>query len=259
MPSRQLTANLPRARTEAPTAGQFREPLIGWLTALAPVLVTALLVGQFSATALLGAASASVLFVAFRRVGLRPIHAAETQIRSALVRARARGGQADYEIRDLVRGSLALATGAGVGGGLALVGAASMITRLGESDAVATAGALLLGLAPTLTPSLWFTALARCAAALRRPRVALWAGIPAAGAIVGSEWLVRLGDGAALTQAPVRVTLSVGLAYLLGCALLRALARRDPTLAPVLSLAGWRASLLVIRRLLRLTRRRRLT
>lgn len=257
MPTRQLSANPPRARSDAPTTGQLHEPLIGWLIALAPVLVTTLLVGQFSVTALFGAGSALVLFAALRRVGLRPIHAAEAQIRSALVRARARGSQADYQVRDLVRGSLALATCVGVGGGLALIGAAATLSRFGESSAVAvTAGGMLLGLAPTLTPSLWFAALARCAAALHRPRVALWAGIPSAIAIVGSEWLLRLGHSAALTGAPGRVAVSVGLAYLLGCALMRALARRDPALAPVLSLAGWRASWLVIRRLLRLTRPR---
>jgi MATE family multidrug resistance protein len=257
VPTRQLPVNLPRPRGDAPAVGQLREPLIGWLITLAPVLVTTLLVGQFSVTALLGAGSALVLFATARLVGLRPIHAAEAQIRSALVRARARGSQADYQVRDLVRGSLALATCLGVGGGLVLVGAASTISRLGESSATAvTAGAMLLGLAPTLTPSLWFAALARCAAALHRPRVALWAGIPSAFAIIGSEWALHLAHGGALTGTPARVAASVGLAYLLGCALIRTLARRDPTLAPVLSLAGWRASWLVIRRLLHLTRPR---
>lgn len=257
MPTRQLTANLPRTRGDAPAAGQLREPLIGRLITLAPVLVTTLLVGQFSITALLGAATALAMFATARFVGLRPIHAAEGQIRSALVRARARGSQADYQVRDLVRGSLALATFVGVAGGLVLFGAASTISRLGASSATAmTAGAMLLGLAPTLTPSLWFAALARSAAALHRPRVALWTGIPSAFAIIGSEWALHLANGAALTDTPARVAVSVGLAYLLACALIRTLARRDPTLASVLSLAGWRASWLVIRRLVRLTRPR---
>ena len=76
---------------------------------------------------------------------------------------------------------------------------------------------------------------ARCVAALHRPRVALWAAIPSVFAIIGSEWALDLANAAALTGTPTRVAVSVGLAYLLGCALIRTLARRDPALAPVIA------------------------
>lgn len=145
----------------------------------------------------------------------------------------------------------AVATVVGVAGGLALLGFGHLLDRTGADAAPgALAATVLAALAPGLVPCLWFEAPRHYRQGMRRPGIPGWLAGVAVAAHLGLAWLLGFGAG------PVPgFGAATSVAYLLGFGLLYLRTGSDRALAPMLSLAGGRASLPAVRLLLRRARR----
>ena len=173
---------------------------IGQLALLATDLV---LLGRLGATALGAAGLAVLLFNQLRTTGAGLVGAVGERVASAVTRAQARARaevrtavglragswrrSAEYEVRDLVRGAVAVATVAGVAGALIMIGCGRLIGLLSQDARFAApAQAMLIALAPGLLPYLWCQALrqygpgARADAVTGRLAHLLAGGAPAA-------------------------------------------------------------------------------
>jgi MATE family multidrug resistance protein len=167
-----------------------------------------------------------------------------------------RGRPAEYEVRDLLRASVAVATVAGVAGALALLGCGHLLGRIGQDTRLAAmAATVLAALAPGLVPCLWFEALRRYRQGMRRPGIPVWLGAVAVAGHLGLAWLLGFGAGPLPGFGAAGIGAATSAAYLLGFGLLYLRTGSDRALAPMLSLAGWRASLPAVRLLLRRARR----
>jgi MATE family multidrug resistance protein len=242
-----------RRRTDSRELLALATPIA--LTQLAQVALTTIdivMIGVLGIGALAAGGLAMVLFNQVRTMGVGMITAAGNQI--ATIAATDEPGElaADAErgVRDVVRASLLLATVAGVAGGVLMIGLAHALTWLGQDRGVVEqAQPMLLALAPGLLPCLWFNALRQFTVGLRRPRALVWITVvcivfnAALNGALGYGWwlfprLELVGIGLATT-----------LAHLLSFGLLCAAVRRDPVLAPMLSLRAWRAEPSTVRRL----------
>jgi len=170
--------------------------------------------------------------------------------------ARARVRPAEYEVRDLLRASVAVATVVGVAGGLALLGFGHLLDRTGaDARPAALAATALAALAPGLVPCLWFEALRHYRQGMRRPGIPGWLAAVAVAAHLGLACLLGFGAGPVPGFGAAGIGAATSVAYLLGFGLLYLRTGWDRALAPMLSLAGWRASLPAVRLLLRRARR----
>jgi hypothetical protein len=195
-----------------------------------------------------------LLFGQLRDLGATVGSVAGSQIRSTLIRSRARGNRPDYPVRDLLRASIAVTVLAGALGWLGCLALARLSGRLlADWPAGELAAHLLVALAPALPPSLCLHGLLRYFAAMGRPALGIGPAVRCAGASLGLGWLFGVGVGPLPGFGIAGVGTAVALGYLLGCWSAYRAARRDPVLAPTLSVAGWRASWLAVRRLLRLS------
>jgi MATE family multidrug resistance protein len=225
------------------------------LTQLAQVALTTtdiVMIGVLGVEALAAGGLAIVLFNQLRTMGVGLITAAGNQVAAIAAREQPGALAADAErgVRDVVRASLLLATVAGLGGAVLMIGCAQALTWLGQDrQVVAQAQSMLLSLAPGLLPCLWFNALRQYTVGMRRPGALVWITVvciafnAVLNAALGYGWwifprLELIGIGIATT-----------LAHLLSFVLLCAAVRRDPVLAPMLSLRAWRADRTTVRRL----------
>jgi MATE family multidrug resistance protein len=258
------------------------------LTRFVPVLLTAtdaVLLGRLGGPVLAAGGLAVLLFGLLRSAGAGLIGPVGDAVSSAVGRARARARAeaqsraavpartaagsslstllarpdsgpppAEYEVRDLLRASVAVATVAGAVGALTLLGVGHL---LGQDARLGALTAAVLGaLAPGLVPSLWFEALCRYRQGMRRPGTPVWLASVAVAAHLGLAWLLGFGAGPMPGFGAAGIGAATSAAYLLGFGLLYLRTGWDRALAPMLSLAGWRASLPAVRLLLRRARRR---
>jgi MATE family multidrug resistance protein len=238
---------------------------IGQLALLATDLV---LLGRLGATALGAAGLAVLLFNQLRTTGAGLVGAVGERVASALTRAEARARaevrtavglctgtwrrSAEYEVRDLVRGAVAVATVAGVAGALIMIGCGRLIGLLSQDARFAApAQAMLIALAPGLLPYLWCQALRQYGLGMRRPAASTRVTLLSVGLNLGLSWVLGFGAGPVPGFGVAGIGAATGLVQLLGGGLLYLAMRRDPVLAPMLSLAGWRTSWPAVRRLLR--------
>jgi MATE family multidrug resistance protein len=238
---------------------------IGQLALLATDLV---LLGRLGATALGAAGLAVLLFNQLRTTGAGLVGAVGERVASALTRAEARARaevrtavglrtgtwrrSAEYEVRDLVRGAVAVATVAGVAGALIMIGCGRLIGLLSQDARFAApAQAMLIALAPGLLPYLWCQALRQYGLGMRRPAASTRVTLLSVGLNLGLSWVLGFGAGPVPGFGVAGIGAATGLVQLLGGGLLYLVMRRDPVLAPMLSLAGWRTSWPAVRRLLR--------
>jgi MATE family multidrug resistance protein len=217
------------------------------LTQLAQVALTTtdiVMIGALGVEALAAGGLAIVLFNQVRTMGVGLITASGNRV--AAIAAQEQEGQlgehAERGVRDVVRASLAVATVAGVGGALLMIAGAQALTWLGQDrEVVAQAQPMLLALAPGLLPCLWFNALRQYTVGMRRPRALVWITVVC---IVANATLnAALGYGVWLFPRLelVGIGMATSLAHVLSFVLLCAAVRRDPVLAPMLSLRAWRA------------------
>jgi len=179
------------------------------------------------------------------------------EIRTGAPAAQAGAGGLDEqtfaEVRGVGQAALAVATLMGLLGAVLLVGLSWALGWFGQdSGVVALARPTMLALAPGLIPMLWLNALRQFAVGMRRPGSLL--GVTLASIVVNAAldggfaygWfgLPILGlPGIGLATTLVQV--ANVLAYLV-------ILRRDPQLAPLLSMRAWRADRAVVGRILRL-------
>jgi multidrug resistance protein, MATE family len=228
------------------------------LTQLAQVALTTIdivMIGVLGVGALAAGGLAMVLFNQVRTMGVGMITAAGNRIATIAATDEPAGLAADAErgVRDVVRASLLLATVAGVAGGVLMIGLVHALTWLGQDRGVVEqAQPMLLALAPGLLPCLWFNALRQFTVGLRRPRALVWITVVCIvfnatlnGALGYGWWLFPRLD-------LVGIGLATTLAHLLSFGLLCVAVRKDPVLAPMLSLRAWRAEPSTVRRLTRL-------
>jgi MATE family multidrug resistance protein len=219
------------------------------LTQLAQVALTTtdlVMMGLLGPAALAGGGLAIVLFNQLRTMGVGLVTAVGNQVAAAT----AAGGDVRGEARELVRGSLAVATAAGLAGALVLVGLGQVLPWLGQDPAVvAAAQPMLLALAPGLVPCLWFQALRQFTVGMRRPQALLRITVASIAVNAALNWGLIHGTGPlpglGLTGIGVATTTVYALSFLALCAAVR----RDPQLRPMLSLRAWRARPATLRRM----------
>jgi MATE family multidrug resistance protein len=219
------------------------------LTQLAQVALTTtdlVMIGVLGVEALAAGGLAIVVFNQLRTMGVGLLTATGNQVAAIAAQRR----DAEREVRDLVRASLAVATLAGLGGAVLMAAGAHALTWLGQDRAVVElARPMLLALAPGLLPCLWFNALRQYTVGMQRPRALVWIAL----ACVAFNAALNAALGYGVWIFPrlelVGVGIATSLAHLLSFVLLCAAVGRDPVLAPMLSLRAWRAPRRTVRRL----------
>jgi MATE family multidrug resistance protein len=225
------------------------------LTQLAQVALTTIdivMIGVLGVEALAAGGLAIVLFNQLRTMGVGLITAAGNRVAAiaAHEEAGALAPDAERGVRDVVRASLLLATLAGAGGAVLMVGGAHALTWLGQDRGVIDlARPMLLALAPGLLPCLWFNALRQYTVGMRRPRALVW--ITVVCIVFNAALNAALGYGVWIFPRLelVGIGMATTLSHLLSFALLCLALRRDPVLAPMLSLRAWRADRATVRQL----------
>ncbi|HEV7808884.1 MAG TPA: MATE family efflux transporter [Solirubrobacteraceae bacterium] len=225
------------------------------LTQLAQVALTTIdivMIGVLGVEALAAGGLAIVLFNQVRTMGVGLITAAGNRVAAIAAQEEPGALAADAErgIRDVMRASLLLATAAGLGGAVLMVGCAHGLTWLGQDRGiVAQAQPMLWALAPGLLPCLWFNALRQYTVGMRRPRALVW--ITVVCIVFNAALNAALGYGVWVFPRLelVGIGMATTLSHLLSFALLCAAVRSDRVLAPMLSLRAWRARRTTVREL----------
>jgi MATE family multidrug resistance protein len=229
------------------------------LTQLAQVTLTTtdtVMMGHISTEALAGGGLALVIFNQLRTMGVGLLTAVGNQVAAADARAEVAPTEAadgHSELRELLRAALALASVAGVVGAILIGLSGEAIGWLGQSkEVVDRARPVLWALAPGLVPCLWFQAIRQFTVGMRRPQALLKITLASVAGNASLNWVLIHGTFGLPRLGLVGIGLATSLVYLLSGAALYLSARRDPELAPLLSLRIWHAHRSTLRRLVRL-------
>lgn len=226
------------------------------LTQLAQVALTTtdtVMMGLIGTEALAAGGLAMVVFNQLRTMGVGLVTAVGNQVAAADARAEKEGadaGSAHEEVRDLVRASLLLSTLAGLAGAVLMVLIGHAVVFLGQDpDVVDAAKPVLYAMAPGLVPCLWFQAIRQFTVGMRRPQALLRITIASIAVNAGLNWVFIHGTWGLPKLGLPGIGLATTSVYALSFLALYVSARRDPTLAPVLSLSIWRTRPATLRRL----------
>lgn len=223
-------------------------------TQLAQVALTTtdtVMMGLLGPPALAAGGLAIVLFNQLRTMGVGLVTAVGNQVAAATARGEAAGADPRDEVRDLVLAAFALATVAGLVGAFLLAVAGPALTLLGQDPIVVDlAGPMLLALAPGLVPCLWFQVIRQYTVGMRRPKALVWITVASIGVNAGLNWAFIHGLAGLPQLGLVGIGLATTLVHALSFAVFAAVVRRDPHLAPMLSLRVWTARPATVRRLL---------
>ncbi|MGW4651170.1 MATE family efflux transporter [Kitasatospora sp. NPDC004289] len=236
------------------------------LTQLAQVALTTtdtIMMGVLGTEALAAGGLALVIFNQLRTMGVGLTTSVGNQIAAAAARAERAdtssgtateaGSDAagDEEVRGLVRAALAVATIAGLAGAVLMILIGQAATWLGQDAAVADrAQQMLYALAPGLVPCLWFQAIRQFTVGMRRPQALLQITIASVAVNAALNWAFIHGTFGLPALGLTGIGVATSSVYLLSLLALLAAARRDPQLAPLLSLAFWKADPATVRKLL---------
>ncbi|WP_432095113.1 MATE family efflux transporter [Streptomyces sp. bgisy100] len=224
------------------------------LTQLAQVALTTtdtVMMGLLGVEALAAGGLAVVIFNQLRTMGVGLVTAVGNQVAAASARREADPDASRAEVRELVRAAMALATLAGVAGAVLMVLIGEAVALLGQDPVVIDRmRPVLLALAPGLVPCLWFQAIRQFTVGMRRPQALLRITLGSVAVNAALNWALIHG----LWMFPELGLPGIGVAtstvYLLSFTALYASARRDPELAPMLTLRVWTARPATLRRLL---------
>ncbi|MER8099070.1 MATE family efflux transporter [Kitasatospora sp. NPDC094016] len=247
------------------------------LTQLAQVALTTtdtIMMGVLGTEALAAGGLALVIFNQLRTMGVGLVTSVGNQVAAAAARAE-RGAEeagaeeagaatqpatgaapeaatdADHEVRGLVRAAMAVATLAGLAGAVLMVLIGQAATWLGQDATVAhRAQGMLAALAPGLVPCLWFQAVRQFTVGMRRPQALLQITLASVAVNAALNWAFIHGTWGLPRLGLTGIGVATSSVYLLSFLALYASARRDPHLAPLLSLDFWRADPATVRRLL---------
>ncbi|GAA1930198.1 MATE family efflux transporter [Streptantibioticus ferralitis] len=237
-------------------------PLI--LTQLAQVALTTtdtVMMGLLSTTDLAAGGLAVVIFNQLRTMGVGLVTSVGNQIAAASAHAQSTENEpdrdgakryaAEEQVRGIVRASLALATLAGVVGSILMLLIGQCLTWLGqEADVVNRAQTMLLALAPGLIPCLWFQAIRQFTVGMRSPQALLQITIASVAVNAGLNWALIHGTWGLPELGLPGIGVATTLVYLLSFLALYLSAKKDPVLAPMLSLNITKADRAVVRRLI---------
>ncbi|KOG43267.1 MATE family efflux transporter [Streptomyces resistomycificus] len=249
---------LARLLTDSRALGTLAVPLA--LTQLAQVALTTtdtVMMGLLGTEALAAGGLAMVIFNQLRTMGVGLVTAVGNQVAAADARAESQGteesadaGAPREELRDLVRASLLLSTLAGLAGALLMVLIGHAVVFLGQDpDVVDAAQPVLYAMAPGLLPCLWFQAIRQFTVGMRRPQALLRITIASIAVNAGLNWIFIHGTWGLPKLGLPGIGLATTSVYALSFLALYLSARRDPQLAPVLSLSIWKARPATLRRL----------
>ncbi|SOB81315.1 MATE family efflux transporter [Streptomyces sp. 1331.2] len=231
------------------------------LTQLAQVALTTtdtVMMGALGTEALAAGGLALVVFNQLRTMGVGLVTSVGNQVAAAAARAE----QAEHpdkdtetgdseEVRALVRAAMAVATLAGLVGAVLMVLIGQAATFLGQdADVAHRAQGMLAALAPGLLPCLWFQAIRQFTVGMRRPQALLRITIASVAINAALNWVFIHGTWGLPKLGLTGIGVATSSVYLLSFLALYASARRDPQLAPLLSLDFWRADAPTVRRLL---------
>jgi MATE family multidrug resistance protein len=224
------------------------------LTQLAQVALTTtdtVMMGLIGTEALAAGGLAMVVFNQLRTMGVGLVTAVGNQIAAADARGeRADSEEAREDVRDLVRASLLLSTLAGLAGAVLMVLIGHAVIWLGQDpDVVDAATPVLYAMAPGLLPCLWFQAIRQFTVGMRRPQALLRVTIASIAVNAGLNWVFIHGTWFFPKLGLPGIGLATTSVYALSFLALYASARRDPQLAPLLSLSVWRTRRATLRRL----------
>ncbi|MFG2957942.1 MATE family efflux transporter [Streptomyces sp. NPDC048291] len=241
---------LTRLRTDARALATLAVPLA--LTQLAQVALTTtdtVMMGLISTEALAAGGLAMVVFNQLRTMGVGMVTSVGNQVAAADAHAE-KGGTDAADVRDLVRASLLLATLAGMAGAVLMVLIGHALVWLGQDpDVVRTAQPVLYTMAPGLLPCLWFQAIRQFTVGMRRPQALLRITLASIAVNAGLNWLFIHGTWIFPKLGLPGIGLATTSVYALSFLALYASARRDPRLAPLLSLRVWKTRPATLRRL----------
>ncbi|MBD0841679.1 MATE family efflux transporter [Streptomyces sp. TRM68416] len=225
------------------------------LTQLAQVALTTtdtVMMGLMGTEALAGGGLALVIFNQLRTMGVGMVTAVGNQVSAASARDEETEltDEAREEVREVVRGALALATLSGAVGALAILLIGRAVAYLGQDpDVVDTAWPVLLALAPGLIPCLWFQAVRQFTVGMRRPQALLRITIASVAVNAGLNWVLVHGTWVLPELGLPGIGVATSLVYVLTCVALYASARRDPELAPLMDVRIWKTRPATLRRL----------
>ncbi|MFB6943745.1 MATE family efflux transporter [Streptomyces sp. NPDC056237] len=237
-------------------------PLI--LTQLAQVALTTtdtVMMGFLGTQELAAGGLAIIIFNQLRTMGVGLVTSVGNQIAAAGARAeqaaqdanRDGQGQSREEVRGIVRASMALATLAGIAGAVLMILIGQALPWLGQDGAVADrAQTMIFALAPGLLPCLWFQVIRQFTVGMQRPQALLQITIASVAVNAGLNWILIHGTWGLPRMGLTGVGIATSSVYLLTFIALYLSAKKDTTLAPLLSLNLMKADPEVLKRLLRL-------
>ncbi|MEV5320292.1 MATE family efflux transporter [Streptomyces sp. NPDC052687] len=243
---------LTRLLTDSRALATLAVPLA--LTQLAQVALTTtdtVMMGLIGTEALAAGGLAMVIFNQLRTMGVGLVTAVGNQVAAADARGEQDGSEAAREdVRDLVRASLLLSTLAGLAGAVLMILIGHAVVWLGQDpDVVDAAKPVLYAMAPGLLPCLWFQAIRQFTVGMRRPQALLRITIASIAVNAGLNWVFIHGTWFFPKLGLPGVGLATTSVYALSFLALYLSARRDPQLAPVLSLSIWKTRPATLRRL----------
>ncbi|MFB6777885.1 MATE family efflux transporter [Streptomyces sp. NPDC056352] len=237
-------------------------PLI--LTQLAQVALTTtdtVMMGFLGTQELAAGGLAIVIFNQLRTMGVGLVTSVGNQIAAAGARAEQAAqdanqdgqGQGREEVQGIVRASMALATLAGIVGAVLMILIGQALPWLGQDAAVADrAQTMIFALAPGLLPCLWFQVIRQFTVGMQRPQALLQITIASVAVNAGLNWSLIHGTWGLPRMGLTGVGIATSSVYLLTFIALCLSAKKDTTLAPLLSLNLMKADPEVLKRLLRL-------
>ncbi|MFE7043164.1 MATE family efflux transporter [Streptomyces atratus] len=237
-------------------------PLI--LTQLAQVALTTtdtVMMGFLGTQELAAGGLAIVIFNQLRTMGVGLVTSVGNQIAAAGARAEQAAQDANQdgqeqgreEVRGIVRASMALATLAGIAGAVLMILIGQALPWLGQDAAVADrAQTMIFALAPGLLPCLWFQVIRQFTVGMQRPQALLQITIASVAVNAGLNWILIHGTWGLPRMGLTGVGIATSSVYLLTFIALYLSAKKDTTLAPLLSLNLMEADPEALKRLLRL-------
>ncbi|MFE4333177.1 MATE family efflux transporter [Streptomyces sp. NPDC056831] len=237
-------------------------PLI--LTQLAQVALTTtdtVMMGFLGTQELAAGGLAIVIFNQLRTMGVGLVTSVGNQIAAAGARAEQAAQEANQdgqeqgreEVQGIVRASMALATLAGIAGAVLMILIGQALPWLGQDAAVADrAQTMIFALAPGLLPCLWFQVIRQFTVGMQRPQALLQITIASVAVNAGLNWILIHGTWGLPRMGLTGVGIATSSVYLLTFIALYLSAKKDTTLAPLLSLNLMKADPEALKRLLRL-------
>lgn len=236
-----MTAALGRYRADGRRLTALATPIA--LTQLAQIAVSTTnigLMGTLGVRQLAAGGLAIVLFNQLRTMCVGLITGSGNQIAAAVSAADKHGGNADDDVRVVLRSSFLISTLAGLLGATILIGLGWVLPLLGQdADVLAEARPMMIALAPGLLPCLWFHVLRQYTVGMQRPQSLLLVTLGSVGMNLVLALTFMHGWAGLPALELTGIGIATSLVFLIMFAVLWAMIRRDTELGRTLPLRPW--------------------